>query len=58
MRLTVWLFGAEVVAVDIGAGDHDRDHDRDDSPGDCTTTPVGFTPGSGDQRWQPGTDYQ
>lgn len=33
------------------------DEDEDDTdPGDCTSTPIGFTPSPGDQRWEAGLE--
>lgn len=40
--LALHLFGHEVIVLQIGHPSHDTDHE-DESPGDCTTYPVGFT---------------
>ncbi|WP_207009750.1 hypothetical protein [Nocardioides aromaticivorans] len=41
MILALHLFGHEVIVLQIGNVSGDTDHE-DDSPGDCTTYPIGF----------------
>lgn len=53
MRLTIRILGLEILQLEATTDD-----DNGTDPGDCTTTPIGFTPTPGDQRWEPGTDHQ
>lgn len=45
MRIALHLFGHEIVALTTGEAEEYEE------PGDCTTTPIGFAPSPGDQRW-------
>lgn len=50
MRLAVTLLGLDLLTVELNTGDADNGVD----PGDCTSSPVGFAPSYGDQRWEVG----
>ena len=50
VQLTVRLFGLEFLHIELA------DPEQTDEPGDCTTSPVGFVPSWGDQRWEKGVD--
>lgn len=42
------VLGLELLAITTG--------DEETGPGDSTSTPVGFAPSLGDQRWERGVD--
>jgi hypothetical protein len=46
VRLAVTMLGLDLLTVEITTDA------ESDEPGDCITTPVGFTVSAGDQRWQ------
>lgn len=48
MRLAL---GIDVLTIELST-----DPDNGTDPGDCTTTPLGFTPSHGDQRWNRGAE--
>lgn len=51
MRLSVRMLGLEVLTIEASTDD-----DQPNGPGDCTTTPIGFAPSPGDQRWEKGIE--
>ena len=56
MTITVRILGREVLTIstDSPAGEPDHDMSRDLSGGTTYSTPMGFTPSFGDQRWEEG----
>lgn len=55
MRITLRVLGLEMLDLSITTDDQGQDIDE---PGDCLSSPVGFTLDPGDQRWQSGVDFQ
>lgn len=58
MRLSLWFLGHELFAIDLSGDDQAEDNPEADLSGGTTySTPIGFTPSPGDQRWESGVDY-
>jgi hypothetical protein len=51
--LTLRVLGLELLHVEVSTDDPPP---QQSGPGDCTTTPIGFAPSHGDQRWERGAD--
>lgn len=49
MNLTIRILGAEVFHLST-------EDSADEGPADCMTTPMGFVPTPGDQRWEKGLE--
>ena len=59
MRLTVRVLGLDLFDVEISTDDAESSSpDADLSGGTTYSTPIGFTPSPGDQRWEKGVDLQ
>lgn len=50
MSITIRVLGLELLHIEISTDSDEQ------GPGDCTTTPVGFAPSPGDQRWDRGAE--
>lgn len=48
MRLSLWILGNEVLAIDTGRTEQSTDN------GERTSYPISFSPSYGDARWEPG----
>jgi hypothetical protein len=62
VRLSIRLFGLDLLDVEVSTDspspEPEDDTARDLSGGTAYSTPIGFTPSPGDQRWERGTEHQ
>lgn len=59
MRVTVRVLGLELLSIEASTDDAESPSpDSDLSGGTTYSTPIGFTPSPGDQRYETGVDYE
>jgi len=56
VRLTVRFLGLDLLDIEVTTDVADEDTDRDASGGTLSSTPMGFVPSWGDQRWEKAAD--
>jgi hypothetical protein len=59
VRLSIRVLGLDLLDVELSTDDAaEGDAEADLSGGTTYSTPVGFTPSPGDQRWERGVEYE
>jgi hypothetical protein len=58
VRLTLRFLGLDLLDIEVTTDSPSPEPDpRDLSGGTTSSTPMGFTPSYGDQRWEPGVEH-
>jgi hypothetical protein len=57
MRLAIRVLGLELVSVEASTDPEPEALEDEDGAYDVVSTPIGFAPTPGDQRWEPCADY-